>query len=113
MPPNLTCLLCSKPIKSSSLVLFQHGDLFHVPCVSRAHELRLSEVGAVASHERARVAAAVKRTTDLTKKLRRLTIGRCANCRRSIWPGPGGTPRGGYLRRPDGQPIHLRCPKPR
>jgi hypothetical protein len=33
--PDPTCLTCSKPIRSGSLVVYEHRELFHVACRSR------------------------------------------------------------------------------
>jgi hypothetical protein len=40
---NPTCPTCSKPIRSGTLVLFEHGEIYHVPCRSRALELTALE----------------------------------------------------------------------
>jgi hypothetical protein len=34
-PPDSPCAVCSKPIRSGSLVVYEHGELFHVACRSR------------------------------------------------------------------------------
>src|SRR5262245_22865589 len=45
------CPVCSKPVRSGTLVLFEHGELFHVRCRSRTLELT-----AMREVDRARIA---------------------------------------------------------
>lgn len=42
-PSDPACPACSKPVRSGSLVLFEHGELFHVSCRSRQLQLRALE----------------------------------------------------------------------
>ena len=42
-PSDSACPVCSKPIRSGSVVLFEHGELFHVHCRSRQLQLRALE----------------------------------------------------------------------
>jgi hypothetical protein len=53
--PDPACPVCSKAIRSGSVVLFEHGELFHVACRSRTLELTaIEEVDrAKAAEERA------------------------------------------------------------
>src|SRR5262245_28430387 len=41
--PDPACPVCSKPVRSGSLVLFEHGEIFHVACRSRSLELAAME----------------------------------------------------------------------
>jgi Zn ribbon nucleic-acid-binding protein len=36
VPPDPACAVCSKPVRSDTLVLYRHGDLFHLACRSHA-----------------------------------------------------------------------------
>src|SRR5438093_972836 len=42
-PLDPTCPICSKPITSGSLVLLDHGELFHLGCRSQTLELAAME----------------------------------------------------------------------
>jgi hypothetical protein len=42
-PSDSACPVCSKPIRSGSVVLFEHSELFHVHCRSRQLQLRALE----------------------------------------------------------------------
>jgi hypothetical protein len=35
LPPEPPCAACSKPIRSGSLVMYEHGELFHLRCRTR------------------------------------------------------------------------------
>jgi hypothetical protein len=99
-PRDLVCPACSKSVKSGSLVLFQHGEMFHVACISRAQRWEAMERGARSRDARAWSAARlIKESTQL-----RRSLGSCATCGHPFRKG------GGYLRRPDGRPVHVGCP---
>src|SRR5262245_56667130 len=67
-PSDPICSICSKPVRSGSLVLYQGGEFFHVPCRSRATDLKAME-----EVERARNAQGrALRLVDDTKRRRAL-----------------------------------------
>jgi hypothetical protein len=43
IPPEPTCVACSKPIRPGSFVVSEHGDLFHLGCRSGNVQLRSVE----------------------------------------------------------------------
>jgi hypothetical protein len=88
--PN--CPVCSKAIKAGSLVLFQHGELFHFACMGRVARMRSIELGDRAARARARAAQNVERAAELVEAASRLRERRCAVCRR-----------------PRSEPVHIRC----
>jgi hypothetical protein len=101
-----SCPICSKPIKAGSLVLFQHGELFHVACVSRLSQRRARELADGSAGARARAASNVERAIDLVGAAKRLRRSACAVCRRPLWETSGG----GYVRGSDGKAVHVHCP---
>jgi hypothetical protein len=63
-PPDPSCFLCSKPVRSGTLVMYEHGELFHVWCRSQR-----SQLAAIEHVERA--TAAHKRAVELLEEARR------------------------------------------
>ena len=55
--PAPTCPVCSKPVRSGSLVLFQHGALIHVRCRRHALGVTIAETGDQSREARARAEA--------------------------------------------------------
>jgi hypothetical protein len=41
--PEPICLICSKPLRSGTLVLYEHGELFHLACRSYSATLKAVE----------------------------------------------------------------------
>jgi hypothetical protein len=72
-----SCPICSKPLKAGSLVLFQHGELFHIGCAGRATQARAMELGDRSAKAQACAAQTVERSTELVEAARRLHLGRC------------------------------------
>jgi hypothetical protein len=95
-PPNLACALCSKPIESGRLVVFEHGDLHHLHCESRVRYLK-----GLDQFEQARAAReTVRRNRDETQRQRALRrvarhalYATCPLCdepaTRTLWPRLG------------------------
>jgi hypothetical protein len=54
--PEYTCFVCSKPVRSGSFILGEHGEIAHIVCQSR--ELQLASLDAVDRAGRARAWAA-------------------------------------------------------
>jgi hypothetical protein len=66
-----TCPLCSKGITSGSLVLFEHGDLFHIRCMTeRLGYSTLREMDR-AREARTRAVENLDRSARLLEELRR------------------------------------------
>src|SRR5262245_35240089 len=55
-PSGASCAICSKPIRSGSLVVYQHGELRHVTCGSQT--VRLGALEGAEEARRARLRAA-------------------------------------------------------
>src|SRR5262245_33121401 len=103
-PRDPVCPLCSKPIKSGKLVMFQHGELFHVGCMNKATQLRAYEQKARAEAAYAAATQNQERAAELIKAAQRLRL-KCGACQKPLHPGPG------YVRGRDGVPRHLQCPE--
>src|SRR5262245_46144814 len=54
--PDPVCPLCSKPVRPGGLVVFEHGELFHVQC--RSQQLRLRSLERIDHAEAAQKRAA-------------------------------------------------------
>jgi hypothetical protein len=109
-PPDPVCPTCSKPVTSDSLVLFEHGEMYHVRCMSQAHQLRAINQADRARHAQAKSAENITRARRLIEEASRLQrdgLGPCSACGQPIRPG-----NGGYIRRSDGHPVHTECSKP-
>ena len=63
------CQLCSKPISSGRLVFFEHGELFHLACRSRALRTRSLNVVDAAQTAQTRAASLVAETDRLRRRL--------------------------------------------
>jgi hypothetical protein len=61
--PDPACPVCSKAIRSGSLVLFEHGELFHVACRSRTLERAAIEEVDRATVAEERAARLIEETT--------------------------------------------------
>jgi hypothetical protein len=59
-PSEPICPLCSKSIRSGSVVVFEHGELFHVRCRSRDLELGAMQNLERAGHLRAQAVSTVE-----------------------------------------------------
>ena len=107
-PAEPFCPICSKPVTSGSLVLFQHGELFHLTCSSHEGQHRAMEQTDRAECVQARAVENVARAKELIEEaagVPRKEFGTCGNCGQSIRAGCG------YIRRSDGRPIHVICPR--
>jgi hypothetical protein len=73
-PPRTdpTCPVCSKPIISGSLVLYQHGEFLHVRCVNRTLGLKAMEEAERAKESQARAAEIQERAARLVEEAKRL-----------------------------------------
>jgi hypothetical protein len=82
IPPNPACAACSKPIRSNTLALFEHGDWFHVRCRSQAVQLRSLEAvdrARIARDRASNVRANATQSLSATRHLR-ATPGACPLC---------------------------------
>lgn len=83
-----TCPVCLKPVKPGSLVVYRHGEMVHVRCVTD-------------SFADSRATQQADLAAELLEQMTRFPT--CAVCHERI--------RGDYLRREDGQAVHVSCPK--
>jgi hypothetical protein len=79
------CQLCSKPISSGRLVFFEHGELFHLACRSRALRARSLNVVDAAQTAETRAASLAAETDHLRRRLvlparSKSHAGRCPVC---------------------------------
>ena len=70
------CPICSKPVVSGSLVLFQHGELIHIRCVS--HDLRIKTTQELERSKAAKAQAleAIERAARLIQEAQQRRRGR-------------------------------------
>jgi hypothetical protein len=74
------CPLCSKPIRSGSLVIFEHGEYFHVRCRSRAVELAAMDAAERADSGRARAASKIAKLAARQAHLAERGLRGCPLC---------------------------------
>ncbi len=87
IPPPV-CPICSKPVRSGTLVLYEQGDLFHVTCRSRMLVMKAIEQvdrAKTAQNRATRNLEDVERRRQLTAGPRRLPakLGLCPVCGQS------------------------------
>jgi hypothetical protein len=70
--PDPACPLCSKPITSGNLVLFEHGELFHVRCMSERLGLSVMREADRARSARTRASQNLDRAAHLLEELKRV-----------------------------------------
>src|SRR5262245_58919011 len=83
--PEPSCPVCSKPVRSGTIVLYEGGDLFHVPCRSRQLELRSLEGVERAKAARTRSLHLIEQTVHRRtgQAVQRLAVASCPFCGRS------------------------------
>jgi hypothetical protein len=71
IPPPV-CPVCSKPVRSGTLVLYEEGDLFHVTCRTRALGMKAMEQ---VDRAKAAQSRATRNLEDVERRRRQLTAG--------------------------------------
>jgi hypothetical protein len=62
------CPICSKPVESGSLVLFQHGELIHIRCVSHNLGIKTKEEWDRSKDAKAQALEAIERAARLIQE---------------------------------------------
>lgn len=73
--PYPVCAACSKPIRSGTAVAFQHGEVFHVKCVTSALRHEAPDQGKRLREAKTRAAENLERAARLIQDAERLRRG--------------------------------------